>query len=301
MQTRDNKRARLLPSDTLDALDNDLLIRCASYLDADGLAQFGRTSARFGIAQPGQQRSLVNETAHQRFRQSATDEERGSLPKYDGESDICFYRALGLLRQPLRFDELVGNGFRPQENPASISFTGGGNCSTAMSGHAMRGGRHFVEFLIASTSRMPLVFLGVIRPVSLTDGIDLEDDWRGIVDPGTVSRSNKSAVAEKLRSQRTTKWGGSNIHCCTYSCYSGSCNWTDWDNKEDYSDWQGSEGLGGSGTIGLLLDLNEGTLSVFKDGRRLGVAKTGLDGEYVWFVSFWKACAISMSKGRAPN
>ena len=63
MQTRDNEQARLLPSAALDALDNDLLIRCASYLDADGLAQLGRTSARFGIAQPGQERSLVNEAA----------------------------------------------------------------------------------------------------------------------------------------------------------------------------------------------------------------------------------------------
>ena len=280
---------------------NDLLVQCASYLDADGLAQFGRTSARFGISQPGQQRSLVNETAHQRFRQSATDEERGSLPKYDGESDICFYRALGLLRQPLRFDELVGNGFRPQENPASISCTGGGNCSTAMSGHAMRGGRHFVEFLIASTSRMPLVFLGVIRPVSLTDGIDLEDDWGGHVNPMLVSSNYKSAVAEKLRSHRTSKWGGSIVQCCTYYCGNGHCNWTDWNNDEITFGWQGSEGLEESGTIGLLLDLAEGTLSVFNNGRRLGVMKDGLDGEYCWFITDYSGCTISMSKGRAPN
>ena len=126
MQPRDNKRARLLPSATLDTLDNDLLIRCASYLDADGLAQLGRTSARFGIPQAGQQRSLANEAAHQRFRQSATDEERGCLPKYGDESDIGLYRALELLRQPLRFDELVGNGFGPQENPASVTCTGRG-------------------------------------------------------------------------------------------------------------------------------------------------------------------------------
>ena len=93
MQTRANKRARLFPGAALDVLDNDLLIRCASYLDADGLVQFGRTSTRFGMPQPGQQRSLVNETAHQRFRQSATDEERGSLPKYDGESDLLLQSA----------------------------------------------------------------------------------------------------------------------------------------------------------------------------------------------------------------
>ena len=99
MQPRDNKRARLLQSATLDALDGDLLIRCASYLAPDGLAQLGRTSARFGIPQAGQQRSLVNEAAaHQQFRQSATDEERSRLPKYDDESDVGFYRALEQLR-----------------------------------------------------------------------------------------------------------------------------------------------------------------------------------------------------------
>ena len=160
MQPRDNKRARLLPSATLDTLDNDLLIRCASYLDADGLAQLGRTSARFGIPQAGQQRSLANEAAHQRFRQSATDEERRCLPKYGDESDIGLYRALESLRQPLCFDELVGNGFSPQENPASVTYTGRGDWSTAMSGHAMRGGRHFVEFTITNDEQCNLSIWG---------------------------------------------------------------------------------------------------------------------------------------------
>ena len=68
-----------------------------------------------------------------------------------------------------------------------------------------------------------------------------------------------------------------------------------------YSRWQGHEGLEESGTIGLLLDLNEGNLSVFKNGRRLGVMKDGLNGEYCWFVTARSACMISMSKGRAPS
>ena len=79
--THDFKRARLLPSATLDALDNNILVQCTLYLDVDGLVQLGRTSTRFGIPQPGQQRSLVNKAAHQRFnRQTATDEEMGCLP-----------------------------------------------------------------------------------------------------------------------------------------------------------------------------------------------------------------------------
>ena len=75
----------------------------------------------------------------------------------------------------------------------------------------------------------------------------------------------------------------------------------DWENEQDCPQWQGSEGLGERGTIGLLLDLHEGTLSVFKNGSRLGVTKDGLGGEYVWFVSVYRDCTISMCKGRAPN
>ena len=75
------------------------------------------------------------------------------------------------------------------------------------------------------------ILLGVIRPVSLTNGIDLEADWRGQVYPMYVSSSYKPAVAEKLRSQRTAKWGDSNVHCCAYYCGSGDCCWTDWNNE----------------------------------------------------------------------
>ena len=96
-------------------------------------------------------------------------------------------------------------------------------------------------------------------------------------------------------------WGDSNVHCCGFCCFSGYCIWTDWDNEEVIANWQGRDGLGESGTVGLLLDLNEGTLSVFKNGRRLGLIKDGLGGEYVWFVTARSVCTISMSKGSAPN
>ena len=166
----------------------------------------------------------------------------------------------------------------------------------------MRDGRHFVDFEIKTAKRLrAAVQLGVIRPVSLTDGTDLEADWEGMVNPVYVSSSYLHPVAEQLRSHRTEKWGGSNVHCCSYNCYSGRRLWTDWDNEDGHSDWQGQEGFLGSGTIGLLLDLDEGTLSVFKNGRRLGAMKEGLGGEYCWFVAIGTSCRISISRGRAPN
>ena len=171
-----------------------------------------------------------------------------------------------------------------------------------MSGHVIRGGRHFVEFAVNSNAENAHAHLGIIRPVSLTNAIGLEANWGGGVYPTNVSTTYKSAVAEKLRSQRTAKWGDSNIHCCTYYCDHGRCYWADWNNQNIYSsEWQGREGLTRSGTIGLLLDLNEGTLSVFKNGRLLGVLKNGLDGEYCWFVAVSSTYTIRLAKGKAPE
>ena len=49
-------------------------------------------------------------------------------------------------------------------------------------------------------------------------------------------------------------------------------------------DWAGMQSFDG-GTISLLLDYEEGTLTVFKDGVKLGVMKDGLLGPYSWMVT----------------
>ncbi|EJK69334.1 hypothetical protein THAOC_09418 [Thalassiosira oceanica] len=270
-------------------------MRLVSRRGRSGAARAGGRSVR--NPQAGRQRSLANEAARLRFRRSATDEERRCLPKHGDESDICLYRALEQLREPLSFDELAGHGFSPQENPAQVTHAGLGGWSTAVSGNVMRGGRHFVEFVITKVGDLALVNLGVIRPVSLTNDINMEADWGGSVNPVYVSSHSKPAVSGKLRSQGTASWGDSDIHCCSYESYDGRCGGTDWDTNVTYSEWHGREGFDGSGTIGLLLDLGECTLSVFKNYRRLGVMKEGgLSGEYCWFVSVYTSCAVSISR-----
>ena len=46
--------------------------------------------------------------------------------------------------------------------------------------------------------------------------------------------------------------------------------------------WAGSEGAEAGDRIGLLLDLDAGCLTVFKNQKRLGVMAEGLTGEFVW-------------------
>ena len=85
-----------------------------------------------------------------------------------------------------------------------------------------------------------------------------------------------------------------------YDCSEGDCFWSDW---SDYSgeQWEGAKSLKGDGTIGLLLDLDEGTLTVYKNGRRLGVMKSGLSGEYCWFVSMYEGdSTVSIERGTLP-
>ena len=39
--------------------------------------------------------------------------------------------------------------------------------------------------------------------------------------------------------------------------------------------------------IGMLLDLDQGSMTVYKNDERLGVMATGLSGEYSWAVSMY--------------
>ena len=50
--------------------------------------------------------------------------------------------------------------------------------------------------------------------------------------------------------------------------------------------------------VGLLLDCDAGTLTVKKNGKRLGVAATGLAGELCWAVAMYdrgKAGAVRIA------
>ena len=58
-------------------------------------------------------------------------------------------------------------------------------------------------------------------------------------------------------------------------------------------------------TVGMLLNLDGGTLTVYRNNRRLGVMKTGLSGPYCWYVSLANSQtgtdAVSIKRGILPN
>ncbi|EJK74975.1 hypothetical protein THAOC_03321 [Thalassiosira oceanica] len=274
----------------MDRLDDDMLKRCASYLAPEEMVSLGRVARRFGL--PGSSlpdSSLVETVAGDVFAQAATEEERLALPRYDHESSICLYKQLVLMRTPLEFNQLIGEDvFHSPSWPKSRVCVDGGhggtNWNCVISSSVMRGGRHFAKFginvsvdgYVTNVGDIRNVTVGVIRPISGWDDRGIENFFPSIID-------STDSVSHDLLAERTTTWHG-DIHCCSYYCWGGSCCRTDW-YTQSIDDWAGQEDLRLPSTIGLLLDLVEGSLSVYKNGRKLGIMASGLKGEYCWFAS----------------
>jgi len=277
----------------MDRMDDDMLKRCASYLAPEDMVSLGRVARRFGL--PGDEdsgssppeSSLVEAVARDAFAQAATEDERIALPRYHNESSICQYNQLVQLRAPLEFSQLIGEDvhYSPPWSNSCVCVDNDYYWNCAIGSSIMRGGRHFAKFDIAPDD----VNVGVIRPIAGWDDRGIENFLPSIID------SNDS-VSYDLLAERTERWHG-DIHCCSYCCQDGTCCRTDW-HTQSINDWVGQEHFRRPGTIGLLLDLVEGSLSVYKHGRRLGIMASGLMGEYCWFTSMAVgSCSVRIKRG----
>lgn len=93
------------------------------------------------------------------------------------------------------------------------------------------------------------------------------------------------------------------IQCCLYRAIDGRCILSDWGDSDtpDVEIWDGSESTSSDGEIGMLLDSDEGTLTVYKNGRKLGVMKRGLAGAYCWVVSLYEEVQVTIKRGTIPS
>jgi hypothetical protein len=114
-------------------------------------------------------------------------------------------------------------------------------------GHVMRAGRHAAQFTVLATGQCD--YLGLARP-----GIDVD----------CVGALNTDQFWG-IRSNSDNNYGeGHLLHCATVHR------------------WEGQQGFRVGDVVGLLLDCDAGTLTVKKNGKRLGVAATGLAGKFCW-------------------
>ena len=108
-----------------------------------------------------------------------------------------------------------------------------------------------------------------------------------------------SSYWEYLRAKRTDRWGTSNVHGCALFTH-GMFWWYDWTNHLPY---RRIDGFQRDTPIGLLLDLDEGTLTMYQNGQRIALLKDGLSGEYCWYATVWsvQSTSVSIERSFAPD
>ena len=293
------KRQRV--STVASALANiDVLGLLATFLDADELCQVKATCKALGSRDESafEGLSMTEEAARRIFEQSASDEEKGMLPRHDGEGWIELYHHLLMLRARLTFDQLIGVDYisYQEDDEAAVETTlcdfSEGESSAICGNHIVRVGKHWATFN-CSSSRACLgsQSVGVIRPLPGWDQRSLDE-----FHPATP------IFWEDLRRERTSRWEG-DVDFCRFSlCEEGECYYSNWgvppESESTWEDWEGVDNYDGRiGELGMLLDLDSGTLSVYQDGRRLGTLNDGLAGVYCWFACFTGRGHASIKRG----
>ena len=282
----------------LSRVDSSIVSHITSFLGTSReLLNLALTCKSFGWRQPLLllNWSLIEEVTRQTVCTRATDAEMGRLPQYISGT-TTWLSILHRYEHPLLFDVLLGGYIEHRNGDKTTVYAKDReycNSVAVSSDYVMRSGTHYAEFLITGEP-----YIGIVRPMPGLDAGAYRGEFYFFDHP----------FYPDFLAQRTDDWGDSNVHACDFNCHDGGMTWTDWDgvNQQEVVDWDGAEGCETGDTVGMLLNLNEGTLTVYNNNRRLGVMKDGLSGPYCWCVSlFMKNAAIidtvSIERGTLPN
>ena len=284
--------------------NSDTLSKIISYLPSVDVLNLAVTCKRFGISDDDND-SLIKESTHMANEDIATEEQLVALPHYDGESSLADYHYLQLLRQPLLFDQLVnGAEYVDEEDKSSVKNSVSqlpapdtyGSWETAISNNILRAGKHYVSFHFDLGSDEGSLWLGVMRPGQANESASNESASKTPLYPEFYQ--NFSRTHEERHNDN-------NIQCCLYNLDSGYCCSSKWDpiyrggfpnivrcflNNQ----WTSNN------VIGMLLDLDEGTLNLYKNGQRLGEMMRGLAGPYCWVASVFNGSSGTIKRGTIP-
>jgi len=263
----------------------DVLGHLATFLEAGELCQVLATCKTLGSSDESafDGLSMTDEAARRMF-ESASDEEKTKLTRFDDEGWIELCHHLLMLRTPLTFDQLGGRCLKYQAGDKA-AVQGRGFGAAICGNHIMRAGKHWATF-ISGGAYIESFFVGVIRPLPGW-GVDAKIHLPFI--PGDH---------EDLRRERTSRWEG-DVHFCIFVLNNGWCRYSNFENPLIKSNWEGVNKYNREkNTLGTLLDLDSGTLSVYQNGQRLGILKDGLAGQYCWITCFVKnSASIKIERG----
>ena len=275
----------------LSHIDTGIVSQISSYLGTSHeLLNLSLTCKSFGWRQPSSTLnwSLVEEVARQAVCSSATNAEMGCLPRYVSGT-TTWLSILRRFERMLIFDVLLGGDIEHQSGDKTKVHGTGSDCycTAVSSGHVMSSKSHYAEFTITG-----LTYIGIVRPMPNLNA--------GAYQYGFDFIGSDEFYSDFL-GQRTDNWGDSDVNACEYYSGSGQVSSTKWgeDGFVEDSDWEGRERCYEGDTVGMLLNLDEGTLTVYKNNRRLGVMKDGLSGPYCWHASV-SGTSVAINRGTPP-
>jgi hypothetical protein len=280
--------------------NNDTLSKIISYLPSVDVLNLSLTCTRFEISNTNDDDSIIKESTRIAIQDIATEEQLAALPHYDGENSLADYHYLQLMRGPLAFDQLIGAAYVNSEDKTCVMQSNMYDWDTALSNNILRAGKHYVSFTVCIGSRDNGNFtLGVIRPGQwLKAGTSYGDSSHN-----PMFRAFSEHFSLRIGRRCNSNKKNSSIDSCLYSGSNGNCYSNTWgEYHETQKTWDGMEGMSrpGEDTFGMLLDLDEGTLAVYKNDRKLGVMKRGLAGQYCWVASMWKGTRVTIKRGTIP-
>ena len=239
--------------------------------------------------------------AHTVLHARWTDEEKNALLRREDKSWVGLYQEfLSVFRLPLQFDKLIGEcNYVDSTDKTTVDYLGILS-ATAICNNTMRAGKHYVSFQVNDDdSNRPrfAISCGIMRPTT-KDITSLECCHPGVDDLSSFSLKDYKSLHND------------NVDCCLMDTFTGRGvtreRWKKWKlselnamNEEQYFravkqnqccsflNWEGRGQIPDTPfKIGMVLDLDEGTLDVYDTDRRLGTMKNGLVGEYCWVVTF---------------
>ena len=312
----------------METFTDDTVVALASFLSPNDMLSLALTCKRFGdkngtttsrsrrvaarearksggnreVRQKTESISLMEVAARTILHTKWTDEENNALPRRGEESWIGIYHEfLKLFRLPLQFDKLAGQYInyvddidktRVHSNTSDMLMNG----STAICTNIMRAGKHSVSF---QANHNEGIRCGIMRPTT----------------KDITSLRNCHPACDDLSSFSLKEYeilNRSSIDCCLLDTCMGHglirIRWKKWEesklmvmddghreqavreNRCRPFDWEGIEEIRETSfKIGFVLDLDEGTLDVYKNDRRIGTLMRGLVGEYCWVVTLFSS------------
>ncbi|EJK61060.1 hypothetical protein THAOC_18505 [Thalassiosira oceanica] len=258
------QRVSMVEPSALTRLANiDVLGHLATFLEAGELCQVRATCKALGSSDESAFNGLsMAEEAARRIFESASDDEKGHA---------AAARRRGLDRA------LLGRSVEYQAgDKAAVRGTSDAGTSSAICGnHVMRAGKHWATFIFGRevAGRRRCRSVGVIRPLPGWDQRALER-----------CTPNDPRLWRAVLRERTSRWEG-DVHFCQFY-HTGNCWYSNWGGTDQISDWEGFDNFDEDiDTLGMLLDLDSGGLSVYQNGQRVGILKNELAGVYCWFFS----------------